>query len=262
MATVENLDISFEEELSDSHQSWSAFISLFLKENEIVNSLSFKFNIVDVDGTGVSLQDIVESIILYVRANSEAGSTMFATLGEHRLGVNEKAHYHLNILAPAYISGNESRRRKKYCSDNDVVLPAVTMKEGLIKDKQQALDCLAYPFKEGHCEAISTHYVSAIPGSCRMFLKTYSKELFQVKLQRDRAKARASERSKNLLSGLESLCVEHSFSNYNDFKNYIYDAFYDGLELDEYPEFKNLQNCVQKIAIKYKIVRPAYFDKY
>lgn len=242
---------------------WETFINEILEKNPIMNSLSFKFNKCDIISAG-DLQDVVENLIFYVSANMEhnVDRKLYATLGEHNLGKNEKPHYHLNILAPAYISGNESRRRKKWSAENEVVLPPVTMKEGLINDSKQALDCLAYPLKEDIKININSRYVKHIPDNHLLMMQQYAKALFAEKQQRDRAKARASDRVKNLLSGLEGLCHEQTFSNYGEFKSYIYDAFYTGLELEEYPEFKNLQSCVQKIAIKRKIVTAAFFDKY
>ncbi len=247
-----------------------AFAQLFhdsLRADEAWSSLSFKFNIDDL--LPEKIMDNIELVISYVSDLTK--NKFFLAIGRHDKGENEVPHIHIHFVAKghhsSYRSSNESRRRSKFtseCGADSGFHSSLSLKIKNVDDIHQAQACLQYSWKEKKPIFLEqqNHKVMRISNEVRDYLIIQGNLEFTASLEAGRKKARASQKNKTLLGQVLALTQNISFDNWNDFKSFIYPKFYEGLELDEYPEHNTLQSAIRKVAIYKKVVSPSHFEKY
>lgn len=223
-------------------------------------SLSFKFNLNEYSPEEV--MQFAENIFWYVVANSH-GNHLFCIGGFHYKGLAELPHCHLHFCVQHWHTdpSHESRRRNKHSPMPE----RLSCKIAKLNDVEHLEKLMSYPCKENKILQFESrgilHRINTIPENVQLFLVKNGVALYEQSLAAKRKKARASERSGNIQDQLVELVGDRTFSNYTDYKHYIYPAFYNGLELNEYPDTPSFIKEVGKVAIKLKVVPPYYFDK-
>lgn len=222
-------------------------------------SLSFKFNLNEYSPEEV--MQFAENIFWYVSANSH-GNHLFYMGGFHYNGLAELPHCHLHFCVQHWHTDtHESRRRNKHSPMPE----RLSCKISKLNDAEHLEKHLSYPCKENKLLKYESrgilHRIVIIPENVQLFLVKNGVALYELSLASKRKKARASERSGTMQQQLVELMGDRSYSNYHDYKVYIYAAYYNGLELNEYPDTSLLRKEIEKVAIKLKVVPPHYFDK-
>lgn len=222
-------------------------------------TLSFKFNLNEYSQD--EIKGFAENIFFYVQQNSH-GDHIFFSGGIHYKGEAELPHCHLHFCVQHWRADkNESRRRGAVGGMPD----KLSCKISSLNDAEHLEKQMSYPYKENNIlrfehVGIRKRIVS-FPENVELYLVKNAIALYEQSLAIKRKKARANERSGNLQQQLVELCAERTFSNYTEYKEYIYRVFYNGLELHEYPDPRSLVKEVGNVAIFKKIVPPYYFDK-
>ena len=232
------------------------------------SSLSFKFNIDEL--LPEEIMDNIELVIAYVRELTKTKS-FFIAIGRHDCGENEVPHIHIHFVTQghhtSYKSSNESRRRTKFINTRDFgsgFHSSLSLRIKNVENINQAQSCLQYSWKEKK-PIFLEHPIQnmfRIPEEVKLYLISQGFADYQSSLDGARKKQRASQKNKTLLGQVLALTQNISFENWNNFKSFIYPKFYEGLELDEYPDHTSLQSAIRKVAIFKRVVDPSHFEKY
>ncbi len=248
-----------------------AFAKLFndsSSTNQSWCNLSFKFNIDEL--LPEEVMNNIELVISYVSDLTKT-QKFFMAIGKHDMGVNEVPHIHLHFVTSghhtSYRSSNESRRRTKFINEfgsDSGFHSSLSLKIKNVEDIHQAQRTLQYSWKEKKPIFLEhpPKQMYHMPEVARDYLVIQGNLEFQASLESGRKKARASQRNKTLLGQVLALTQNINFDTWNEFKNFIYPKFYEGLEIDEYPEHNTLQSAIRKVAIYKQIVTPSHFEKY
>lgn len=225
-----------------------------------ITSLSYKFNIENDDIIAPTISDIISY------TDSISNGKKYCTIGKHTSGINEQPHVHVNIIVEEFQkTKNESRRRSNWFKSNDLdLIEGLSLKTSGVNDIEKFTKCMQYPYKEGKLIELPKHFKNKFEEFTSeqvQYLQESAKALYQIKLDNDRKKKRSSDKTNNLMQEVLQLLGDKQFTNYQSYKEYIYDAYFKDLEIEEYPELNNLQKSIQKVSIFRKIVPPYYFDK-
>lgn len=248
-----------------------AFTKLFedsLSKDLNWSSLSFKFNIDNL--LPEEIMNNIELVISYVSDMTKT-QKFFMAIGRHDQGQNEVPHIHIHFVTQghhnSYRSSNESRRRTKFIASMDFSSgfhSSLSLKIKNVDTINQAQACLQYSWKEKKPIFLDhpPQQMYRIPEEVRLYLISQGYADYQASLDGARKKARASQKNKTLLGQVLALTQNINFDSWNEFKSFIYPKFYEGLELDEYPDHNTLQSTIRKVAIYKKVVSPSHFEKY
>jgi len=228
-------------------------------------STSYKFNI--GDATDEEIEEFILGIYNYHIDNSTG--VYLATCGKHTGGVKELPHIHFHIISTTYKgTTNESLRRKKWFqkqTKNGFKLPPrLSSKQGKITCLEEIEKCLMYPYKEKKIYPLplsSFTSLTQIPLKIHQHLEAKGEAAFAAKQDLDLAKQRKLQKAITLQGQLQQLLGTKKYDNYQQYKEFIYEAYYKSLSLDEYPDLNNLQKEIKNLALFRKIVPYHYFDK-
>ena len=224
-------------------------------------SLSFKFNLNEY--TEKEIDEFCNNIAIYVHSHSH-GEHIFFQGGYHYNGQAEIPHLHLNFCVQHWHPDkNESRRRGTFLGG--VMPEKLSCKISPLNDQEQLEKLMSYPVKENKIFRYkSQRIISKIeifPSDVELFLVQNGVAIYQATLEVQRRRARASARCLNIQQQILEIIDGQSFNNYSEYKNFVYNGFYSGLDLNEYPDTSALIKEVGKVAIFKKIVPPHFFDK-
>lgn len=210
-----------------------------------ITSLSFKLNITDTtEGDMIAL-------ISYI--NSISSGQRYISIGRHDVGKSEIPHIHINVVTEEYTkTKNESRRRKTFFEKNYLdKIEDVSLKVKEVHDLEAFKKCMQYPLKEGkliETPRLHKKFFNEFTHTELEYLIESAKALFQIKLDQDRRKQRALGKSNDLMTNVLLIVGDLKFDSYKQYKEFIYPAFFEGLEIEEYPEIQNLSKAVMKVA--------------
>jgi len=232
------------------------FVTHDLEDN---TSLSFKFNVGEYSAE--EIKSFSENICYYVMNNSH-GTHIYYSGGKHEDGKASLPHYHLHFCVQHWHTDkNESRRRGQAGG----MPTGLSCKISTLNDTEHLEKHMSYPLKENKIlkfthQGILNRIVN-IPENIELYLVKNGVALYQAKLSNDLKKCRASARSGNIQTQLFDIIGTKKFNNYKEYKEWIYPAFYEGLEITEYPDTSLFIKEVGKVAIFLRIVPAYYFDK-
>lgn len=224
-------------------------------------TVTFKWNISVKDND----LDFVDNLLYYARRYSQ--DKFYISAGVHEKGVNTHPHIHVHFGFREFVPGkdtNHSRALTKYCETHDCWKP-----EGVIQQIKQAdlgalEKCLKYPWKEGTLIEIKHRahkQAYVLPETLNLYMMESAKALFDASVLQQRQAQKKTDKYDTIMGALVHIVGEASFSNYQEYKEYVYSCFYQDLELNKFPNPPDFMRAVQKVAIFKKIVSPWYFDR-
>lgn len=219
-------------------------------------AMSFKMNLT----SKLEVGELVKTIHCYARGCGDPTKNSYIAVGEHRQGKNEVPHIHINVCVYDFKKdSNESRRRNKYFEEMEEDITGITCKISPIKDIPAFEACLKYPWKEKLPVILSLRYAMVLPESVKLYMLESAAALFEASKAGERKRERAGERSKTLLGQIQEIVGDRSFQNYDEFKKYVAQEFFQPLDLEEYPDMSNFRKAIEKVAVQKKIVPYHYF---
>lgn len=229
-------------------------------------TFSFKWNIRPTDDIKKQKANIIAYMLSHIPLSA---SPIFYSIGEHREGKSKNPHIHLHIATKVWDhTSNESRRRTAWLTkhDEDSHYTNLTCRGPTkVADLLSLENHLKYPMKENKELFSKNPRLHQFPNEITKYLLESAVAQFQVKITNDLREAKKLQKNASILCKLNYLTEmemeKRNFNNYQEFKEFIYEAYFEGMEIDEYPTIKHLHEAVQKVAIKNGIVRPWYFDR-
>lgn len=219
---------------------------------------------------GICPEEYVDAIYDYVWATSNI--TVYATsYGYHEQGKSEKPHSHLTFITATFplkpVTCNPTDHRKKWCLKNgkpaDFFKGKVSVKIVPLDPSKPRYYPLAYPLKERKRLAESTMFILGKKGRRPMkpeevmFLEEVGASLFDASKSKDEAREKSDKKQCNQKEELLAFCIKErkNFSNLQEMRVYLDDAYLRKLEFSERPDLQNFKKYCLAVAFELGIFK-------
>jgi len=234
--------------------------------DELFSTVSFQFNI--EESTNDEIEEHINNIIYYIAdCRTDKDSQLLISCGRHIAGRAEKPHIHVNIAGDFSITDKKiSRHRNKYAEKNEFEFPdGLSCKIKKNEDNWENIqNHMAYPWKESNpiipkLVPVIDKYWMKFPVAVASFLQDYAKGLWEASKERQRKLDVAKEKYLTVIDKVKKIMEGTTFTNYLEFKRYVSDKFYEGLEMEDMPNKKQLKEIIENASIKLGISSPIDF---